>query len=345
MLSKSLMTGKKAAISSPRDVGWISEVKEVCHPITPVLPIIVRRTGRKSGERMEPSVPYPERHPYCELGFSLEGSSLHFIGPKKIRREAGTLLLLGPGVPHYAKVLSYPCATITVHFLPVLLMELGPAEDGAQLLSWIVNVSDYSSSIHRFPPALRRRVAGLFANMAEEHERMRVGFELRLRALLADLLVLLFRRQRTQRRPALSPADSPNWESIRKAFRFIHERYGEAIYAKQIAVAAGVNEARLQVLFRKTVGISPVAYLGAYRITQAKALLCLPGARVIEVASAVGFHTLSHFNFLFRRLVGVPPSEFAKSRAQEGALRARPILKRGLKKRFFKGKKEDIPHS
>lgn len=313
--------------ASPDEISWLSEVREVCHPLTPVRPIIVRRTGRKSGAPLEPTVPYPEEHPYCEVGWSSEGSALHFIGPAKVRRGAGSALLLGPGVPHYAKSLTYPARGISVHFLPILLLEMGPVEDGAHLLSWMVNVRDYSHCVHQIPPALQREVGGLFEAMAVEHDRRQAGSELRLRALLMDLLVLLFRRQPPAARPVPAPAEAPNWEALRKAFRFIHERYAEEIYTAEIAAAAGFHESRLQALFRATVGMSPVAYLGAYRITQAKALLCLPGTRVIEVADRVGFHTLSNFNLLFRKLTGVTPSEYARAWGQ-----AEPPRKRRRKK-------------
>lgn len=305
--------------ASPDEISWLSQVREVSHPLTPVRPIIVRRTGRKSGAPLEPTVPYPEEHPYCELGWSSEGSALHFIGPEKIRRTAGSALLLGPGVPHYAKVLKYPTRGFSVHFLPVLLLEMGPVGDGAHLLSWMVNVRDYRHCIHQIPPARQREVGGLFEAMAVEQERRQVGSELRLRALLMDLLVLLLRRSQPAARPVPPPAEAPNWEALRRAFRFIHERYAEDIYTAEIAAAAGVHESRLQAMFRETVGMSPVTYLAAYRITQAKALLCLPGARIIEVADRVGFHTLSHFNRLFRKLAGVSPSEYARARGHKGA--------------------------
>jgi AraC-like DNA-binding protein len=59
-------------------------------------------------------------------------------------------------------------------------------------------------------------------------------------------------------------------------------------------------------------GMSCFQYLGAYRISHAASLLCLPGARVTEVAPAVGFETFSHFNAAFRRFQGMSPTEYIR---------------------------------
>jgi AraC-like DNA-binding protein len=82
------------------------------------------------------------------------------------------------------------------------------------------------------------------------------------------------------------------------------------LYIEQIAREAGMSADNLNALFHETFGMSCVQYLRAYRISHAASLLCLPGARVTEVAFSVGFETLSHFNTSFRRFQGVSPREY-----------------------------------
>ena len=66
-------------------------------------------------------------------------------------------------------------------------------------------------------------------------------------------------------------------------------------------------------LFCDTFGMSCVQYLRAYRISHAASLLCLPGARVTEVAFAVGFETLGYFNRAFRHFQGMSPREYIRA--------------------------------
>ena len=74
---------------------------------------------------------------------------------------------------------------------------------------------------------------------------------------------------------------------------------------------------RLQAMFRDAFGMSCMQYLRYYRIWRATAMLCMTGARVTEVAFAVGFETLSHFNSSFKAITGFSPSDFMRSTVQK----------------------------
>jgi AraC-like DNA-binding protein len=63
-------------------------------------------------------------------------------------------------------------------------------------------------------------------------------------------------------------------------------------------------------VFRKAVGITFTDCLGRIRVEQAKRLLLNPHLRVSEIAYAVGFQSLTHFNRMFRQLTGESPTRF-----------------------------------
>jgi AraC-like DNA-binding protein len=296
------------------DLAWLGEVRDVHHPINPTQPLIVRsKTVQNGGARYLPTVPHPEQHPYCELGILLEGKIVQFVGSEKIERRPGSLQLFGPGMPHYGLHLTYPFRAITVHFLPILLLEMGPRSDGARLLSRFTVSRTLKEAVLQPPSALRRGVEELFVQMAEEYSQEKIGSELRLRALLMEILVRILRWEQGAKKGAASFLDQPNWIQIERALRFIHEHFAEPLYVDQVARAAGLSVSRLQSMFREALGMSCVHYLRAYRISQAKALLCVSEARVTEVALAVGFDTLSHFNTSFRSLIGMSPTEYVHS--------------------------------
>ena len=55
------------------------------------------------------------------------------------------------------------------------------------------------------------------------------------------------------------------------------------------------------------------AVVDELRFNEAKELLANTSARVIDVASAVGFDDPSHFARMFRRVGGLSPREFRKT--------------------------------
>ena len=91
----------------------------------------------------------------------------------------------------------------------------------------------------------------------------------------------------------------------------MHQNFAEPIYVRDLARAVGLSLSRLQSMFRTALGMSCIQYLRAYRISQAASLLCMPDARVTEVAFNVGFETLSHFNTSFHALMGMSPTRYA----------------------------------
>jgi AraC family transcriptional regulator len=76
---------------------------------------------------------------------------------------------------------------------------------------------------------------------------------------------------------------------------------------------AGVAETSLfhfARLFRECMGVPPHQYLMQQRIEKAKLLLRTPRHNVNQVASATGFANASHFAKVFRRIVGVSPTDW-----------------------------------
>jgi AraC family transcriptional regulator, arabinose operon regulatory protein len=292
---------------------WLGEVREVEHPINHLHPVTVRQDKVATGAAMQPSVLHPERHPYCELNYNFAGRGLQFIGNEKMEREPGGLMLMGPGTPHYGVRTTYPQHTATIHFLPILLFEMGPERDGARMLARFTAPQKIVDRIVKLPVPIARKCGGLFQDMLVEFEGRRMGSEFRLRALLMEILVELMRWEESIGRTFQSELGPQNWLHVEKILRFIHERYAEPIYVKQIARAVGLSVCRLQAVFRDALGMSCVQYLRAYRISRAAALLCNPEARVTEVALDAGFETLSHFNTSFRELMGMSPTEYIRS--------------------------------
>ncbi len=307
---------KKPRVSAapPDDFGWLAQVREVREPLKTTRPIRVRIYDIPSGAPVpQPTAPYPERHPYCEFNFRFKGRATQFIGTEKIGRDGGDLMLLGPGTPHRALHLSFPQRSITVHFLPILLFEMGPEGDGARLLARFTAPQKIGDRVVRLPGALRKRIAARMEEMIAEFEQRRQGCEFRLRSLLLDSLVDFTRWEESAGRHPESLPGPADWIVIEKTLRYMQENYAEPLYVKHIARNVGLSGSRLQAIFGEALGMSCVQYLRSLRISHAAALLCRPNARVSEIALEVGFETLSHFNTSFRCLMGMSPTEYIGS--------------------------------
>ncbi len=296
------------------DIQWLNEVREVRHPLDHNNPIFVREGDVVSKQQTpQPTVPHPEKHPYCEFSITLEGEITQFIGAEKREKKTGDIMFIGPNTPHYAFQHSRRHRTITIYFLPLVFFELGPKRDGVGLLSRFTVPQTIAQRIVSPPLALRRQIEQTAKAVSQEWKNQSFGSEVRLWVLLLDCLVGLLRWERSQGRPITSKTAVHNWTHVEKALRYIHEHFTKPLYIEEIATHVGVTENQLRSMFREALGTTCSHYLYSLRIARAKTLLCQPDMAITQVAQEAGFETLSHFNASFRKEVGVSPTEYVHS--------------------------------
>lgn len=102
-------------------------------------------------------------------------------------------------------------------------------------------------------------------------------------------------------------------ESIKKTLLFIEENFHNKIYISDLARQVNLNEQYFCRLFKKAIGCSPIEYINAYRIKQAKRLLEETDFQVTEVCLECGFNNLGNFMQEFRKRTGTTPLQYKKN--------------------------------
>jgi AraC-like DNA-binding protein/ligand-binding sensor protein len=97
---------------------------------------------------------------------------------------------------------------------------------------------------------------------------------------------------------------------IARAKQFIHEHQAEDLSLGQVAKAVNTSTFYFCKIFKKMTGINFTDYLSRVRIEKAKNLLLNPNLRVSEIAYEVGFQSLTHFNRVFKKIIGQSPTRY-----------------------------------
>ncbi|HSU55662.1 MAG TPA: AraC family transcriptional regulator, partial [Candidatus Dormibacteraeota bacterium] len=97
---------------------------------------------------------------------------------------------------------------------------------------------------------------------------------------------------------------------ITRAREYIHEHQSENLRLGQVARAVNTSTFYFCKMFKKVTGINFTHYLSRVRIEKSKNLLLNPNLRVSEIAFEVGFQSLTHFNRVFKRILGQSPTEY-----------------------------------
>jgi AraC-like DNA-binding protein len=106
---------------------------------------------------------------------------------------------------------------------------------------------------------------------------------------------------------------------IARAKQFIGDHQAESISLNQIAKALNVSTFYFCKMFKKATGLTFTHYLSRTRIERAKNLLLNPHVRISEVAYDCGFISLTHFNRIFKRIVGKSPTDYRESLGTKAA--------------------------
>jgi len=94
------------------------------------------------------------------------------------------------------------------------------------------------------------------------------------------------------------------------ALSFVEANYSEKISLRTVAGLCDLGPYQFSRAFKHAQGTTFREFLIVHRINKAIRMLEIPGASITEVAFAVGFNDLSHFAQMFRRYIGVCPSQY-----------------------------------
>jgi len=100
---------------------------------------------------------------------------------------------------------------------------------------------------------------------------------------------------------------------LNRVLEFIQANLGEDLRLSALAQTAGMSAHYFSELFKQSTGLSPHQYVLQARIERAKEHLRDSRVSVVEASAITGFVDQSYFTKVFRRIVGVTPTEFRAS--------------------------------
>jgi AraC-like DNA-binding protein len=100
---------------------------------------------------------------------------------------------------------------------------------------------------------------------------------------------------------------------VNAARDYIRAHYTESVSLAKLASFTNLSPFHLLRVFRKQVGCPPHEYQTQVRITQARKLI-RDGVSLSNVALETGFVDQSHFSRNFKRIVGIPPGQYSRSK-------------------------------
>lgn len=114
--------------------------------------------------------------------------------------------------------------------------------------------------------------------------------------------------------------ESHTAHSINRAKDIIARHFAADIEMETVARQVGLNYSSFRKLFKKIVGISPLAFVEELRISRSKELLTHTDRTSQQVAYAVGFNTPYYFCLFFKKRTGMSPLEYRRHSRNAGKI-------------------------
>lgn len=147
----------------------------------------------------------------------------------------------------------------------------------------------------------------IFTRMIQELQSCRPLYEEMLASLLNDLFLLMNHQAEygTQNSSSIQ-------NEVELAAAYFNEHYNEEISVSDYAKTRHISMNHFTRSFKHFFGVTPTKYIVSLRMTNAQALLESQEYSIKEIAAVVGYRDPLYFGQVFKREVGMPPSEYRK---------------------------------
>lgn len=270
-------------------------------------------------------------HPVFQLAKVKEGSAHYYVGEEDFLLEEGDGILINVNQLHrYDPVEVFPeskaasdkttgdlwrsvsVRMINIMFLPEFIAATYTLAY-KKYVEPILIEGDYPCFVLRKNVVWQKEILDLFEDaFLLEENRSELCYEMKVHEYMSKMWRGLWKNKDWFSKKHVSKGKVISQVRMKQMMMFINENYKEKLTLEEIAAAACISEREALRCFKENMRKTPFHYLLEFRVNQAKNLLVSGDEAVVEIALACGFESASYFNRVFRRCVGMTPSEFRR---------------------------------
>lgn len=234
------------------------------------------------------------------INLTVQGRGQVFDGEQSFACEPGDVLLFPPGVPHY-----YGRAPDSPEWFHRWVY-FRPRGFWASWLQWPLQDGRRVGHLHLRDAEVRKEIDALFVDIDATHRGgKRTSEELAINGLER---LLIRCHEETPGHPS-RPLDA----RVQAACQFIANNLARELSLDDVARQVCLSPSRLAHLFRDQLGVNILRWREDQRIILAKHMLQSTTTPVSAIAGRVGYDDQLYFSRVFRKRVGVSPTEFRRS--------------------------------
>jgi AraC-like DNA-binding protein len=254
---------------------------------------------------------YEHHHTAIEISLCCKGSGAYIINGKEHPISPYDIIIHASDEPHYlTKIIEGEAIEmLNIRFEPMLLWS-------DKELSWLMQFFMKENRCRKNKISSSNPIASeisrLFLEIKKEVDTKNVGYELMVKTLLINILVIINRAYTSIPENYQIEGVSHTSKQLEKALMFINDNIENKLTLDIIAQSAAMNKTYFSSCFKKLNGISLWDYITIKRVEKAIELLKTTNLTKIDIAMKCGFNSSANFYKAFRRVTGKNPSFFSR---------------------------------
>ena len=251
-------------------------------------------------------------HDFLELVYVLDGIAEHTLNDTVMTISRGNYFIMDYGMKHKYKPLGdSPLRIINCLFSP---MVIDTSLRNCRRFQEVINhyLINFDTNILNSNPTSflyhdhNDEILKILKRLIKEYDAKRVGFQEVMRALFIELLINIIRNITVQ------DTDVFDNDIVQYIIKYVKKHYAEKLSLNVIAEKYNYSLANASRIFKRQTGLSFQDYVQSVRIKESCRLLLNTTDSIPVIAQSVGYGDTKFFNQVFKRHLGITPSEYRK---------------------------------
>ena len=252
-------------------------------------------------------------HDFFELVYVLEGKAEHTVDGTTMTISRGDYFIIDYGMKHKYKAIGQ--GTFRIMNCIFSSMVIDTSMKNCRHFKELINhylINFDSNVLNSNPTNYKYRdkngeVLKLLNRMYREYTDKKIGYLEMIRGQLIELLISIIRN--------ITIADTEAYDNdiVQYILKHVQKHYAEKISLQKIATKYNYSLNNASRLFKDRTGLSFQDYVQSVRIKESCRLLINTADPIPIIAQSVGYGDTKFFNQLFKRHLGISPSEYRKS--------------------------------
>lgn len=238
----------------------------------------------------------PHSHDYYHLFIIRQGPLDFTVDDETYRLEDGAALLAQPG---------------SVHGMNDVTISMGRVYE----IKFMTQSPPLRDLLASLPPRLPAAplVDALVRELVAESSLQEPSTPTFVSDYLLSLINFYSRHCGKPRSQDTTTIDTTGYSKVSKEIaQYLEAHYAREIPLQEVADAVGFNKNYICSVFKRDSGMTIGNCQTVIRIRKAAEMISFSDMNLTQVASATGFTNLSHFNRIFKKVVGIPPGQYRK---------------------------------